>query len=348
MKKLPVVFLASIASLIAKPTVEVIGEFSQRPGNPAVGVDGTIYFSMHPFDQPEYKVMRLEDGKGIPFPTAEISKSFAAVIGIQTDAEGRVWILDMGSADQSPQLMGWDTRTNQPHRVITLPKEVIAANSFIQDLAIDEKRGKAYLADMSRSGMIDTSVPAIIVVDLETGHTRRVLQSHQSFQPETDRTMLTEGMPATFTDESGTSHPLQLGLNPIAIDAQNEWVYFSTVHPGTLYRIPAAVLANSSKSETELAQAIEIFAEKPTSDGIAADGLGNVYITNLEENAINVADTNGTRIWIQDERFIWPDGIDVAPDGSIIATINQLNRAAPFNGGVDGAEPPFLIVHITK
>jgi sugar lactone lactonase YvrE len=348
MTQLPFIFLASIASLIAAPTVEVIGEFSQRPGNPAVGVDGTVYFSMHPFDQPEYKVMRLENGKGIPFPTAEISKSFAAVIGIQTDAKGRVWILDMGSADKSPQLMAWDTRANQLHQVISLPKEVTVGNSFIQDLAIDEKRGKAYLADMSRGGMIDTSEPAIIVVDLETGHTRRMLQGHQSFQPETDRTMLTEGTPATFADESGSSQPLQLGLNPIAIDAQNEWVYFSTVHPGTLYRIPAATLADSSKTDNELGQAIEIFAEKPTSDGIAADGLGNIYITNLEDNAISIADANGTRIWIQDERFIWPDGVDVAPDGSIVATVNQLNRAAPFNGGVDSAEPPYLIVRITK
>lgn len=68
------------------------------------------------------------------------------------------------------------------------------------------------------------------------------------------------------------------------------------------------------------------------------------YITNLDENAIRIADSRGTRIWVQDARFIWPDGVAVAPDGSVVATINQLNRAAPFNNGKDGQTPPYLIV----
>ena len=71
-----------------------------------------------------------------------------------------------------------------------------------------------------------------------------------------------------------------------------------------------------------------------------------MYITNLEDNAISIADSDGTKIWIQDERFVWPDGVYVAPDGSVVATINQLHRAPPFNKGVDGAEPPYFLVRI--
>ena len=222
----------------------------------------------------------------------------------------------------------------------------MVGNSFVQDFALDEKRQQAYLADMTRGGMIDASEPAIIVVDLETGASRRLLEGHATLQPEDGKTMLTEGTPTTFTDDAGKEHPLKIGLNPIAIDAQNEWVYFSTIHPGTLYRVPASLLADPELSEEGLEAAIEPFAEKPTSDGIAADGRGNVYITNLAENAISVADADGTRVWVKDDRFIWPDGVYVAPDGSVVATINQLNRAAPFNKGKDGAEPPYLIVRV--
>ncbi|MEM9009198.1 MAG: L-dopachrome tautomerase-related protein, partial [Cyanobacteria bacterium P01_F01_bin.86] len=257
-------------------------------------------------------------------------------------------ILDMGSAETSPKLLGWDVQNNILKAVHYLPDEVNVANSFHQDFAIDEVRRRAFIADMSRGGIIDASNPAIVVVDLDTGQTRRVLGGHESLQPETGAIMIAEGEPLTFTDEQGNRYPVELGLNPIAIDAQNEWVYFSTIHPGTLYRIPAETLGNFAIDEADLAAAIAPFAEKPSSDGIAADGQGRVYITNVADNAISIADETGTRIWAQDSRFVWPDGVYVAPDGSVVATINQLNRAAPFNGGTAGAEPPFLIIRIQE
>lgn len=47
-------FLGTFGQLaFAEPQVTVLSELQQRPGNPAVGPDGTIYFSMHPFDKPE-------------------------------------------------------------------------------------------------------------------------------------------------------------------------------------------------------------------------------------------------------------------------------------------------------
>ncbi|MEM8867128.1 MAG: L-dopachrome tautomerase-related protein [Verrucomicrobiota bacterium] len=346
---LPICYLLLGALASAAPTVEILAELNQRPGNPAVGPDGTVYFSMHPFDEPNYKVMQLgDDGSFFPFPSEAISKRFAAVIGIQTDSKGRVWILDMGSADSSPKLFAWDTVNDRVFKVIYLPKEALVENSFVQDFALDEKRGQAYIADMSRGGMIDASEPAIIVVDLEIGGARRILQGHPMLQPAPGKVMITEGTPTTFTDEAGTHHPLEIGLNPIAIDAQNEWVYFSTIHPGYLYRAPAEKLADRFLRPSRLIETFERFAPKPTSDGIAADGKGRVFITNLEDNAISIADESGTRIWVQDDRFIWPDGVYVAPDGSIVATINQLNRAAPFNKGIDGSKPPYYIVRIKE
>lgn len=340
------IIILSAAPAYAEPQITILGEFEERPGNPAVGPDGTVYFSLHPFDAPEFKVMQLVGSEGVPFPTPEISRSFAAVIGIQVESNGTVWILDMGSESSSPKLFGWDAVNNQLKAVHYLPAEVSVPNSFHQDFAIDEMRRRAFIADMSRGGIVDESNPAIVVVDLDTGRARRVLQGHESLQPQADQIMVAEGEPLTFTDEQGSSTPVELGLNPIAIDPQNEWVYFSTIHPGTLYRIPAEVLGNFDSTDEELAGAIAPFADKPSSDGIAADGDGQIYITNVADNAISIADAEGTRIWVQDDRVIWPDGVYVAPDGSIVATINQLNRATPFNGGIPGAEPPFLIIRI--
>ncbi len=341
------VCMVSSQSAIAEPQVTVLCELQQRPGNPAVGPDGTVYFSMHPFDQPEFKVMRLENSKAVPYPNKEISQSFAAVIGIQTTTDGTLWWLDMGNEKISPKLVGWDTKIHQFKAVHVIPREASVINSFHQDFAVDEKRNKAFIADMSRGGMIDESQPAIVVIDLNSGQARRVLQGHTVFQP-SDTPVIAEGKAMRMKDEKGKIHDIKLGLNPIAIDPANEWVYFASMTPGKLYRISAATLGDFSLSEAVIEGAIEVYADKPSSDGIAAGANGTVYITNVDENAISIADQSGTRLWAKDARFVWPDGLYVAPDGSVVVTVNQLNRASAFNDGTSLANKPYLLMRISE
>lgn len=342
--------LASIATsplLFADPQLTVLSELQQRPGNPAVGPDGSIYFSMHPFDAPEFKIMRLEAGKAVPYPNKKISQSFAAVIGIQATQDGTLWWLDMGNETISPKLVGWNTKDNKLKAMYVIPREASVANSFHQDFAIDEKRNKAFIADMSRGGLIDASEPAIVVIDLDNGQVRRVLQGNPVFQPG-DTPLIAERKTVQTKDEAGTLHSIQLGLNPIAIDPENKWVYFAPMTPGKIYRVPANILGNFSASDNAIERAIETYADKPSSDGIAVGKNGTVYITNVDESAITIADASGTRAWVQDNRLAWPDGLFIAPDESVIVTVNQLNRAAVFNDGKSLAKPPYLIVRISE
>lgn len=344
----PVLLGTSLAlSAWAAPKISVIAELDQRPGNPAVTPDGTVYFSMHPMDAPVYKLMRLDNGTAVPYPNEQISQSFAAVIGIQAAQDGTLWWLDMGNAEISPKLVGWDTLSNRIKGVHVIPKEAGVANSFHQDFCIDEKRSKAFIADMSRGGMIDTSEPAIVAVDLKTGETRRILSGHRLFQP-SEKPLTAEGQVMQMQDQTGGVHPIRLGLNPIGIDPENEWVYFSSMTPGKLYRIPAAVLGDFSRSETEIEESVEVYADKPSSDGIAVGKNGTVYITNVDQSRIDIADEAGTRAWTPDGDMVWPDGLYVAPDGSVVVTINQLNRAAAFNNGKDTGEQPYQLIRISE
>lgn len=331
----------------AEPNIEVVAEMQKRPGNPAVTPDGTIYVTMHPFDKPEYKVLRLDDGKAIPYPNAEISKSFAAVIGIQATKAGDLWWLDMGSKDVSPKLVGWNTKANKLKATHVIPREASVANSFHQDFAIDEKRGKAYIADMSRGGMIDESNPAIVVVDLNTGETRRVLSSNKVFQP-AETPIMVEGKPMRLTDDEGKIHDVKLGLNPITISPDNEWLYFASMTAGNLYRVPSAILGDLTQPESAIEAAIEVYGKKPYSDGMAAAKGGVVYVTNVNDNAISEVSSEGTKIWAKDARFVWADGLYVAPDNSVVVTVNQLNRAPAFNGGKSSAVKPFKVMRITN
>ena len=338
------VFYSSIA--LASPKIEVLAKLQQRPGNPAVLPNGDVYFSMHPFDNPEFKIMKLEDSEAKPYPNEEISRNFISIIGIQATKDGRLWWLDMGNKDVSPKLVAWNTKENKLSKIYNIPSEASVANSFHQDFAIDEKRGKAFLADMSRGNLIDESNPAIVVIDLYTGETRRVLSGNEIFQP-SENALIAEGKSMRIKDGEGKLHEIKLGLNPIAIDPQNEFVYFSTMTEGKIYRVAAAILGDFNKSEGEIEKVIEIYADKPSSDGIAVGENGEVYITNVDEGSIDIADETGTKVWAKDKSLIWPDGLYVAPDDSIVVTINQLNRAAIFNDGKSKAKKPYLVIRIS-
>ncbi|MEM9446390.1 MAG: L-dopachrome tautomerase-related protein [Verrucomicrobiota bacterium] len=338
----------SASVLLAGPSLKVICKLDQRPGNPAVTPDGTVYISMHPFDQPEFKIMILKSGKAVPYPNEEVSKNHAAVIGIQATQDGALWWMDMGNQDISPKLVGWDTRNNRLKAIHVIPKEVRVANSFLQDFAIDEKRQRVFVADMSRGNLIDKSEPAIIVLDLSTGQTRRVLSGHPFYQPD-ESPIIAEGKAMQTKDANGFVYPIKLGLNPIAIDPENEWVYFSTMTAGKLYRVPSEILGDYAKSDEEIESKIETYGDKPSSDGIAAGENGVVYVTNVDENAISMMDDSGTKTWIKDDKqLIWPDAAYIAPDKSVVVTVNQLNRAPAFNDGKSLAEKPYTVVRIKE
>ena len=329
-------------------TVDVVAELDRRPGNPAIGPSGEIYLSMHPFGAPEHRVVRLEDdGSLTPFPNAQWSSSFVNVIGITMAADGVLWMLDMGSDAQSVKLVGWDIATDALHAVHYLPIEATGRNPFFQDLAVDAVGRRAYIADMSRGDMSGISEPAIVVVDLGTGETRRLLEGHDLFQPDRDVVQVADGNAMTVTGSDGVTQPAALGLNPIAIDEDADTLYFSTIAPGPIHTVPTRIIGDFDATDSDIIDAIEVVGTKPTSDGMAVSG-DTVFMTNVETGAIDAYTDGAVRTVSDDDRLIWPDGIAVDSDGSLIVTVNQLHRAPPFNGGVPGGQPPYLVVRITE
>lgn len=100
------------------------------------------------------------------------------MIGIDSAPDGVVWILDMGSENAPAQIVAWDSVNNRLFKQIEISKEVMVANSFMQDFALDTKRNLMYIADTSLGNLFGEPAPAFVVVDLETGKSRRVLESH--------------------------------------------------------------------------------------------------------------------------------------------------------------------------
>lgn len=330
----------------AASSLEVAYEFgpANPPGNLTVTPDGRIIMSHHQFYGSPLRVVEvLDDGSAVPFPneawsTAPIDGQVGLnnVLGLRSDRSGVVWLLDRApQSGFTGELVGWDTRGDRLHRVIYLGRPAIAESPFLNDLAIDEERNAIYITDTA-SG----SDSALIVVDLDTGLVQRVLEGHESVRPE-QIPMVIDGRTIMLGDE-----PAYIGANPIAIDPQNEWVYYGPMSGRSLYRIRAEDLGDRSLSAAALAARVERYGDKPICDGIIADRAGNVYVTDITHDAIGVVTPDGSyRRLFQDANLLsWTDAMSFGPDGYIYVAVNQLHRSPPLNGGQDGSRPPFAIV----
>jgi hypothetical protein len=122
-----------MADHLSAPELEVAARLDDRPGNPALTPAGRLILSLHPFPYGEpspYPVVEvLEDGGTQPFPNEDWSTApdedgvgLSAVIGVQSDRRGVVWIMDMGGGELPPKLVAWDTRRDELHRIITIPR----------------------------------------------------------------------------------------------------------------------------------------------------------------------------------------------------------------------------------
>ncbi|GDY25096.1 periplasmic protein [Agarivorans sp. Toyoura001] len=357
MKKLSTLLALSIVWLIntaQAADIEVIAQLEgTRPGNITVTPQGRTFLSMQPLDTPEFRVVELmKDGSTQPYPTQDWANGpekgevgFSSVIGIDSTKDGVVWILDMGSADAPAQIVAWDSVNNTLFKRIEISKDVMVGNSFLQDFALDTLRQQMYIADTSLGNLYGEAAPAFVVVDLVTGESRRVLQSHKALlSPEHE--VRIDNAPMATKRENGNLDALYLGLNPITIDANNQWLYFGSVNGSAIYRIPAQALANEKLSADKLGQSIEFFSEKRPSDGMIISDNGNIYVGDIEKNAIGIANQNGYKLFAQDDKLLsWADGFSIQ-NGYLYVTQNSLHLHPAFNQGEEGSSKPYHVLRI--
>ncbi|MEM8744396.1 MAG: L-dopachrome tautomerase-related protein [Pseudomonadota bacterium] len=339
--------IAALLAFVPAPAyaeLETVATFGEDtpPGNIAVGPDGRIFMSVHGFyGKPVRVVEVLADGKTRPYPNKDWAfapkdngPGLNTVLGLRADRHGILWMLDGQTKDRAGSVVGWDTKAEKLHRVYTLAPPVTVASSFLNDLAIDRDHNAIYIAD---TGNPETA--ALIVLDMDTGRARRVLQGSKFTVPE-DKDMVIDGKVVTLGGK-----PTRIGVNPITIDPTNTWVYFAPMTGTSMYRIRTRDLLDESLSDKELEERVERYGDKPISDGSTVDAAGNVYITSITEDAIGVTKPDGSyEILYKQDDLSWPDGFAIGPDGLVYATINELHRSPVLNGGTDATKGEFKIV----
>lgn len=328
--------------------VEEVLQFSLAPAALTTSQNGEWLVALDQREKPSLRAVRiLKSGEVIPFPDRAMSAAeqdsrlpLDALEAVCVAQDGIVWMLDNGRRSETiPKLVGWNIEKDRLHRVIHLHPPAVIPTSFCTDLVLDPATPFAYIADPAKG-----QDAALILVDLNTGLCRRVLQGAPCVQPDTTVTLPVSALSErTARRIDGTTTVTQCGVDALAIDRRGDWLYFAGLQSRVLYRLSAALLRNMDTSPADLASAVENYADKPPSISMALDSKGNLYLGDSANRAIGIIDAKerAYRPLVSDVRLLWPDSLTFGHDGRLY--FSSPNKSLPRPG--DTAQPASKVTY---
>ena len=325
-----------------------VAKLTHSPGGMTITPRGSIILSLHQYQNTLERVVEITtSGDVMSFPNRDISQGkkgapfvLDAVLGLQCDKRGVVWMLDNGRRSESiPKIVGWDTDDNKLVKIIYIPAPATTDSSFLNDLAVDPEEPYIYITDPA-SG----KDAALIIVNVETGMSRRVFEGHFTVIPE-ELDINVDGTPLVVKRSDGSFIKPQYGVGPIAIDRKGQWLYYGPSAGKTLYRIRTDHLRDLTLTKNELSSRFQAYAPRPPCDGISIDSKDNIYISDVTKKAIGIikSSTKKYELYESDDRFLWPDGLCFGNDGKLYFYASQLHLTAPYNDSKNLTKSPFHI-----
>ena len=328
----------STAPLLDNAQLERVLQYPEPIGNVAVSSDGRIFFTVHPESRPQgNKLLEWVAGAALPYPSGSVQPHlFNTVLGITIDRQQRLWSIDHGRQGfGEPRLLAFDLRTGELVHDYKFTKEIAPLGSFLQDIRVSPDGRSVIISD----GSILRKNPALIVYDVATKNARRILEAHESVVAEN---LLIQN---SIKDLSffGGLFTLKGGVNGIAIDPENEWLYFAAINNGGLYRIRMEHVVDAILPKNELHSLVERYSDKPLSDGLSVDVDGNIYVTDVEHNAISiVSNDRQPKTLMRSSDIRWASAISFGPGGYlyvadsafpelVLETKEHINRQGPFS-----------------
>jgi len=210
-------------------------------------------------------------------------------------------------------LYEFDLTTNELKKKWTFDKTIAPEQSYLNDLRIDEEAGKIY---MTESGM-----GALVVLDLNTNTARRLLAGHSSTQSE-DVWLTVEGERWVKEGKKPSMHADGIALSP-----DKGYLYYHALTGYTLYRISTFALTDATLDDDALAGKVENLGRTSAPDGMIFDPQGNLYLGDLESNAILCRTPDGRlNTLVQDEQLKWPDTFTMDPQGNLYVTTSRIHQ----------------------
>ncbi|HEY1122225.1 MAG TPA: L-dopachrome tautomerase-related protein, partial [Haloferula sp.] len=261
------VFLAATAVLRAEAAkLEEVASFGRnQPIGMAVASDPNRVFVSFPHRDPFlYALTEIVGGERQPYPDEEWSKRvlekpeshFVNVQDLFVDGKNHLWVLDSAPGAAASifgkesgkeggyfKLVRIDTASNSVKRIYDFP-DLPKDKSGLNDVCVDLGHGKAYLSD--------PGLKAIVVLDIESGKSRIVLQEHAS-------TLATPGFKLHLDGKDvvdGEGRPFSSNVNGIALTKDEKYFYFRAINQTKLYRIETSHLADAALSAEDLGKKV--------------------------------------------------------------------------------------------
>lgn len=263
-----------------------------------------------------------ESGTKVPYPNEEWNtwsnadnpkEKFVCVQSVYIDEDDFLWILDTGNpvfrgvVDSAAKIIKIDLTNDEITDIIYVDDNIPATSSYLNDLRIDDDH--IYITD--------SSVGTIVIIDLNTREIIQRLNSHSS----------TLGFYENGFSVEGQLVSLQVHADGIALDKENDYLYYKALSSPYLFRIKTEYLKDFSLSDELVESQIEFLSEYGAADGMEIGPDGILYITSLEENAIRRYSPNdgiSDRL-IESSILKWPDSISITKDGELYVTTSQLH-----------------------
>lgn len=297
-------------------------EVAQFKGQQVTGVtvanDGRMFVNFPRWrDGVTYSVMEiLPDGTQRAYPDEEWNKwsgspeknHFTCVQSVVAMGD-HLYVLDPSSPEMKgvvgkAKLFRFNLHTNKLEKTWEFDETIAPASSYLNDLRIDGN--KVYITDSGMGG--------IIVLDMKSGHAKRLLDKHPSTKSENVTLVVNK-----------KAFDRRIHSDGIALSPIDHKLYYHALTGYNLYRVPAEALSPDLKDETQLVKKVEKVGVTPAPDGMIFDRHGNLYMADLERNAVSYHTALGeNRILIQDERINWPDTFALDANNNLIFTDSLL------------------------
>ena len=268
------------------------------------------------------------------------AEHFVNVHSICADAVNCLWAVDDAAPHHQPHLKGgpklvkFDLATNKLVRVYPMDEGVAPPGAVLGHMRV-----------LGRHAFITEShYGAIIVLDQETGATRRLLSRDPKTRADPTIVPVIDGK--EFRRANGKVQMVNVNLLELSNDGR--WLYFTCLFGPVLRRIETRHLLDPALDDAALSPLIEDVARIPPCAGFTIDKRGRLYFSSFTQNAMLVmGEDRALRTFIADPRISFPNEPDIGPDDCLYFPASQIHRLPGFQAnGQSQVKTPWEVLKV--
>lgn len=331
--------LGSAAPALAqKARLEPVAVFVHQVTGVAVSKDGRVFVNFPRWtDDAPVSVGEVKGGKLVLYPDPawnswrnvkrdEVTPNdhFVCVQSVVADGRGSLWVLDPAApaleqiVKGGPKLVRIDLATDKVVRTYPFDERAAPQGTYLNDIRLSLDGRWGYITDSGRG--------AILVIDLESGEIRRLLDGVSSTQAEKGVVVKTDGRELRRPDGRA---PV-FNADGIELSKDGATLYWQAIASRSFYSVSTDALRDPALRTADLEAKIQKGSTVPA-DGLWLSSRGQMFVTSPEDDSVKVRAQDGTFTTIvQDPKLRWPDSMAEGPDGRIYVTSSRIQDNAWF------------------